>query len=275
MQAIASRRLCLLTLAAMLAACACGGQHPSARETTSSAQSVDAVPVTVASVGFDEGAQAHFVLLIDPADRRALPILIGDNEAQAILLALRGIKPVRPLSDDLLGAVISRTGNRVDRVEISNLRGEIYFAKIFMDGGKYEIDSRPSDAIALATETHAPIYVAAPLFINAPHADLAERTPAVPGPLVATAFGITVQDLTPSLAAAFNAPAGGGVLVAETTPEAERAGVVRGDIVTRVDSHAVTRISDFSANIDAVKTTEPVALTLDRAGAIRTVTLSR
>ncbi|MGB6555753.1 MAG: bifunctional nuclease domain-containing protein [Candidatus Binataceae bacterium] len=274
MQAFAARHLCLLTLAATLAACACG-QHAAAPGSTSSARSADAVRVTVATVGFDEEAQAHFVLLVDSGDRRELPILIGHVEAQSILLSLRGVKPARPLTDNLLGTVISQTGNRIDRVEISNLRGETYYAKIFMDAGKYTIDSRPSDAIALAMDSGAPIYVAAPLFINAPRASLAERPPMEPGPHVATALGITVQDLTPALAAAFSLPSGGGVLVADTTPAAEHAGIARGDIVTQVDSHAVTQASDFSAGIDAVKSTGPIAITLDRSGTQRTITIAR
>ncbi|HUY39554.1 MAG TPA: bifunctional nuclease domain-containing protein [Candidatus Binataceae bacterium] len=274
MQAFAARHLCLLTLAATLAACACG-QHAPAAGTSSSPRSGDAVRVTVATVGFDEAAQAHFVLLVDPGDRRELPILIGNVEAQSIVLSLRGVKPARPLTDNLLGTVISQTGNRIDRVEISNLRGEIYYAKIFMDDGKYTIDSRPSDAIALAMDSGAPIYVAAPLFVNAPHANLVEREPAQSGPRVATALGITVQDLTPALAAAFDLPLGGGVLVADTTPAAAHAGVARGDIVTQVDSRAITQASDFSAGIDAVKSTAPVAITFDRAGTQRTIMIAR
>ncbi|MGC1677333.1 MAG: bifunctional nuclease domain-containing protein [Candidatus Binataceae bacterium] len=273
MRVFAGRHLCLLIIAATLAACACG-QHASAQD-PSPARSADAVRVTVATVGFDEEAQAHFVLLVDSADRRELPILIGNVEAQSILLSLRGVKPARPLTDNLLGTVISQTGNRIDRVEISNLRGEIYYAKIFMDSGKYTIDSRPSDAIALAMDSGAPIYVAAPLFINAPRAKLAERPSAQPDPQVATALGITVQDLTPALAAAFSLPSGTGVLVADTTPAAEHAGVARGDIVTQVDSRAVTQASDFSAGIDAAKRTEPIAITLDRAGTTRTITIAR
>jgi bifunctional DNase/RNase len=273
MRAVAGRRICLLMLAAILAACACGNHNP-APGNTPSARGGDAVPVTVATVGFDEGAQAHFVLLVDSRGGRELPILIGNTEAQAILLALRGVTPVRPLTDNLLGAVINQTGHRIDRVEISNLRGEIYFAKIYLDAGKYAIDSRPSDAIALATEAHAPIYVAAPLFINAPNAKLAAREP-LAGPRVATALGITVQDLTPALAAAFNVPGGSGVLVADSGPAARRAGIARGDIVTRIDSRAVTQAADFSAGIDAVKSTGPITITLNRAGTLSTVTLPR
>ena len=274
MQAFAARHLCLLTLAATLAACSCGQRVP-APGNSPSARSADAVRVTVATVGFDEEAQAHFVLLVDSGDRRELPILIGNVEAQSILLSLRGIKPVRPLTDNLLGTVINQTGNRIDRVEISNLRGEIYYAKIFMDAGKYTIDSRPSDAIALAMDSGAPIYVAAPLFVNAPNASLAERPSVKPAPHVATALGITVQDLTPALAAAFGLPSGSGVLVADTTAAAEHTGVARGDIVTQVDSRAVTRASDFSAGIDAVKSGAPISITLDRAGTQRTITIAR
>ncbi|HVA80611.1 MAG TPA: bifunctional nuclease domain-containing protein [Candidatus Binataceae bacterium] len=274
MRAIAVRHLCLLGLAAMLAACACG-RHAPAPGNQTAALSDGAVPVTVATVGFDEEARTHFVLLVDSGGHRELPILIGDNEAQAILLALRKIKPVRPLTDNLLGTVISQTGNHVDGVEISHLEDEIYYAKIFMDGGKYAIDSRPSDAIAIAMEAGAPIYVAAPLFIDASNASLARGAPARSAPRTATALGITVEDLTPALAAAFSVPAGAGVLVADAGPAALRAGVARGDIVTRVNSRAVTTPSDFSAGIDAVKTADPIAITLTHDGGARTITLPR
>ncbi len=259
-------------LAAMLAACACG-QHDRASVHNPAATSSDSVQVKVATVGFDEQAQAHFVLLIDSAGGRELPIIIGDNEAQAILLALRGVKPPRPLSDNLLDSVIIQTGNRIDRVEISNLQGEIYFAKIYLDNGKYAIDSRPSDAIALAMQAHAPIFVAAPLFINEPNRNLAGASPSISGPKTAIALGITVQDLTPELAAAFDWRSGHGVLVADADSAAMRAGIIRGDIVTQVNSHPVTRVTDFTSGIEAVRSGGPVTITVDRAGKARKITI--
>ena len=91
-------------------------------------------------------------------------MMIGESEATAILLALHGVKPERPFTNDLVRSIIGQTGNRVDRVVIGDMRDETYYATIYMDGGRYSIDSRPSDAIALAMGMNAPIYVNAQTF---------------------------------------------------------------------------------------------------------------
>ena len=137
--------------------------------------SPDEVRVQVARVGFDNETGSNYVLLLDESDSRVLPIMIGESEATAILLALHGIKPERPLTHDLVRSIIGQTGNRVDRIEIADLRDEIYYATIYMDGGRYTIDSRPSDAIALAMNMNAPIYVNTKLFESAPTVGLVPR----------------------------------------------------------------------------------------------------
>lgn len=103
---------------------------------------------------------SHFVLLSD--GRRELHIMIGPFEAQSISLALEGSRPDRPLSHDLIKAILDRMGLEVDRIVIDDLWNAIYYAKIYVRRGKVEaeIDSRPSDAIALAVRCEAPIYVA-------------------------------------------------------------------------------------------------------------------
>ena len=159
------------------------------------------------------------MLLLDESDSRALPIMIGESEATAILLALHGIKPERPLTHDLVRSIIGQTGNRVDRIEIADLRDEIYYATIYMDGGRYTIDSRPSDAIALAMNMNAPIYVNNKLFESAPTVGL------IPGgkiPDTAHAMGLTVEQLTPDLAIAFGQSNARGVLVSEVDSSAKR-----------------------------------------------------
>ncbi len=272
MRAVGGRFICLW-LAALVAACACG-RSPQA--TGGAAQSSiahpDEVRVHVTSVGFDQATGAHYVLLHDDGQARELPIMIGDNEAQAILLALHNIKPDRPLTHDLLRSVIEETGNRLDRILISDMRDEVFYAKLFLDKGRVTIDSRPSDAIALAMASKAPIYVNSKLFEDAPDAGLG-MLPAGKVPQVAHALGMTVEQLTPELAGYFGAPESGGVLVSEVDAAAQKAGVARGDLVVKVGERQVKALDDFEQTIAAARNSGAVNVTIVRSGADRTVML--
>lgn len=214
----------------------------------------------VTSVGMDRDSGAHYVLLDDQSQQRALPILIGDNEAQAIMLELHGLQPPRPLTHDLLRSVIEDTGNRVDRVVISEMRDEVFFAKIFLDHGKTPIDSRPSDAIALAMGTNAPIYVNDRLLQARSEVGMAGTR----FPRSVLAAGVRVQELTPEIAAYFNVPPRSAVLVADAGPEAGRAGLHPGDLITRVDGKPVKALDDFDRIIDRHKDGAPVRFTVKR-----------
>ena len=196
--------------------------------------------------------------------------MIGENEATAILLALHGIKPERPFTHDLIRSIIGKTGNSVDRIEIADMRDEIYYATIYMDGGRYTIDSRPSDAIALAMNMNAPIYVNTKLFESAPSIGQGGGGKI---PDTARALGLTVEQLTPDLASAFGEPGGHGVLVSEVDSSAKKAGVARGDIVVKVGNSDVKALDDFNRQVANVKNGE-VKLTLNRDGSNRTVTLA-
>ncbi|MCX7878190.1 MAG: DUF151 domain-containing protein [Ignavibacteria bacterium] len=102
----------------------------------------------------------YALILKEIGGERRLPIIIGSFEAQHIALELEGIKPPRPLTHDLLKNVIEQMGFSVAYVYINELRDGTFFAKIKMDVGSIdEIDSRPSDAIALALKFSVPIYV--------------------------------------------------------------------------------------------------------------------
>ena len=92
---------------------------------------------------------------------RYLPIWIGANEADAIALKLQQVSVSRPLTHDLLGSVIQELGAKVNHIVVSDLSDDTFFAKIVIqhNGTQTEIDSRPSDAIALAVRTDSPIYV--------------------------------------------------------------------------------------------------------------------
>jgi bifunctional DNase/RNase len=269
MKAVGGRHFCLLLLAAVVAACSCGRSPSNSSE--SAKISPDEVRVQVARVGFDDQSGANYVLLVDEKESRALPIMIGESEAQAIMLALHGIKPERPFTHDLIRSIIGKTGNKVDRIVIADLRDEIYYATIYMDGGRYSIDSRPSDAIALAMGMNAPIYVNDKLFESAPAIGLSAGGKI---PDTARALGLTVEQLTPDLASALGEPAARGVLVSAVSTSASKAGVARGDIVTRVGDRDVKALDDFSRQVASAGNGGAVTLTLDRDGSSRTVTLA-
>ena len=104
---------------------------------------------------------AYALLLKETYGVRRLPIIIGAFEAQAITLEIEGIKPPRPLTHDLLKSIVDDVGAQVTEVFINELKDNTFFAKIIIETSSIEneIDSRPSDAIALAVRTGAPIYV--------------------------------------------------------------------------------------------------------------------
>jgi len=101
------------------------------------------------------------VILREKGTERYLPIWIGPAEADAITIKLQGVIPPRPLTHDLLESIISKLGARVKSVIVSDLQNDTFYAKLILDmkGEPLELDSRPSDAMAIAIRTDAPIYV--------------------------------------------------------------------------------------------------------------------
>ena len=109
-----------------------------------------------------ETAEPQVIVLKETDGERSFPILIGISEAVAIDRKVRGYEPARPLTHDLLASVISRMGGEVARIEVCGLRDNTFYARLLItrDGESIEVDSRPSDAIALAVRLDSPIYVA-------------------------------------------------------------------------------------------------------------------
>ena len=104
---------------------------------------------------------AYAILLKEVEGVRRLPIIIGAFETQAIALEMEGIKPPRPLTHDLLKTLVDNLGATVVEIVVSELKENTFYAKIILEASSLtnEIDARPSDAIALAVRTFAPIYV--------------------------------------------------------------------------------------------------------------------
>jgi bifunctional DNase/RNase len=120
------------------------------------------IEVTIDSIRVSLMSQHRVVVLKDTSSDRYLPIWIGPCEADAITIELQEMPPQRPLTHDLLKTVIREMGGKVVHIHINDLRNDVYYARIVVDvrGNQIEIDSRPSDAIALAVRVKTPIYVA-------------------------------------------------------------------------------------------------------------------
>jgi bifunctional DNase/RNase len=231
-------------LLVVVAGAGCAGRHDSG-------PAPGQVRVEVAHVGFDNRRGAHYLLLEDRSGKRKLEILIGDQAARAIVFEMRGIKP--------------RTGNHLDRVVITRVHDQIYYAEIVLDDGRLRIDSRPSDAIALAMGLDAPIFVNGHLLQGADglagglssHASL---------PATVETEGISVQELSVPIAKYFSRAPQSGVLVAEVSGPAASAGLRSGDIVTAVGKNPVHAPADFVAMMAAARDAPAVTLSVIRGG---------
>ena len=118
--------------------------------------------MTLYGVSFEPIGKQPIVLLKTVDDERFLTIWIGHPEAAAILMKLQGASPPRPMTHDLVTDIISELQGEVVRVTVTELRENTYYARITIvqDGREVEVDSRPSDAIALAVRCEAQIFAA-------------------------------------------------------------------------------------------------------------------
>ncbi len=118
--------------------------------------------MVIYGVSFDLVGKQPIVLLKTADGNKFLPIWIGHPEAAAILMKLQGAPTPRPMTHDLLTEVLAQLDARVVRITVTELRENTFYASITVqqDGSEIEIDSRPSDAIALAVRAEAPIFVA-------------------------------------------------------------------------------------------------------------------
>lgn len=118
--------------------------------------------VQIYGVSFDMVGKQPIVLLKTVDDNRYLPIWIGHPEAAAILMKLQGADTPRPMTHDLMVDMLDQVETKVEKISVNELRDNTFFATITLSlaGTEVEIDSRPSDALALAVRVQAPIFVA-------------------------------------------------------------------------------------------------------------------
>jgi bifunctional DNase/RNase len=134
---------------------------------------MDLVEVELARVVIHQKGDQQYIHLRERHGNRGFPIVIGFNEVEEINRKLSGMQPPRPLTHDLIGRIIASLGHRLARVVISELRETTFYATLVLrprdtgdaaTGADKTVDCRPSDAIALAVQTGAPILVARDVF---------------------------------------------------------------------------------------------------------------
>ncbi|MFH0702735.1 MAG: bifunctional nuclease family protein [bacterium] len=127
------------------------------------------IEMQVMGIALDTKTGSPIVVLSDKETRRALPIWIGSAEASAIIRQIENIVSARPMTHDLICNILKSTEYKVTKIEINDINTDTYYANIFIsheDGKNFVIDSRPSDAIAVALRTKSPIYVTANVIAN-------------------------------------------------------------------------------------------------------------
>ncbi|MBO5434718.1 bifunctional nuclease family protein, partial [bacterium] len=127
------------------------------------------IEMKVMGIALDTRTGSPIVVLHDKDNRKALPIWIGSAEASAIIRKIENLTVSRPMTHDLIINMIEKLGYTLDKIEINDVEKETYYATMFIkdkDGNLTEIDSRPSDAIAVAIRVEAPIFVTANVISN-------------------------------------------------------------------------------------------------------------
>lgn len=134
------------------------------------------IRMTVRGIALDPITNMPIIILKDAEEKRALPIWVGIFEANAIALELEKIATPRPMTHDLIKNILDGLGATVQQIVVNDLKDNTFFAviEVSYNGNVVNIDSRPSDAIALALRVNAPIYVTEKVVSKAKRIDIAE-----------------------------------------------------------------------------------------------------
>jgi uncharacterized protein len=155
------------------------------------------VEMRVARVGVDAAGSAFIVVLREVHGTRVLPIWIGQAEAEAIVMELQAVVRERPMTHDLLVNLLTALGATVQRVTVLRVEQRTYFASLHLhrDGESLLIDARPSDSIAIALRTAAPIFAADDLLVSLDDGELLVPPPATPDGARSSGTEMTADEL--------------------------------------------------------------------------------
>ncbi|WP_043528177.1 bifunctional nuclease domain-containing protein [Litchfieldella xinjiangensis] len=211
----------------------------------------DMAEVEIASVAVTGPSGPPVVLLREPGERAVIPIFVGPVEATAILRGLRGDRPYRPMTHELVSTMLRDMDARLERVYIDDLLGGTFLGmlELHMDGRDTPlyIDSRPSDAIALALYGRATIHVSPKVMAASRYIEYRGMDDQV-----VTAVGVTVTALDDELREALALPNRPGLLVSGVSGPARQAGLEPGALLLAVNGKPPETPMDF---LDTVRKT--------------------
>lgn len=243
--------------------------------TTGAAQENTVVEMKVKRVMIDPSIKTPtaVVILENVKEKMLIPIWIGSEEATSIAIELENVAIPRPNTHDLIRNILHGVGITLQRITITDLRSNIYYANITLrhKGQDFQIDSRPSDAIAVALRMKAPIYASSQVLAKAKQLPPAERA----GDDLRKILGIHAQEMTAELASLLDVQVKRGVLVADVDlgSVASEAGLQRGDIILKANDKAVQKITELESFFQSIKKPAQVKLELLRKGKTATVLL--
>jgi hypothetical protein len=213
------------------------------------------------------------VLLESLKEKKLIPIWIGNEEATSIAVELENVTVPRPNTHDLIRNILQGIGAAMHRIIITDLRNNVYYATITLrlKGQDYQIDSRPSDAIAVALRMRAPIFASSQVLAKAGQVPFSERAKEDSLKI----FGLQVQDLTPALASLLDLQVKQGVLVAdvELGSAGFDAGIQRGDIILKTNDRPINKVADLESFLKTLKKPSQARLEVLRKGKPTTVVL--
>jgi bifunctional DNase/RNase len=228
------------------------------------------VQMEVKGVRMDPVAQNPVVILADKAEKRVIPIWIGLLEASAIEKELRNTTSPRPMTHDLLYAILGHVEAKVKEVKILDLKEHTYFATLLLTVNKrrIEVDARPSDAIIIALKSKAPIYIAARILAD-------QGISLTQGEDGTEHHGIRIQELTPELASHFDFKGEKGILVSEVLSgsASEASGIKAGDIISKVNSKEIGNLEEFESALQAGKESGSIRVSVFRDGKTKEIHL--
>jgi bifunctional DNase/RNase len=226
----------------------------------------DVVEMKVKRVFLDRSAQTRtaVVILENAKEKAFIPIWIGDEEATSIAIELEHVATPRPNTHDLIRNILDGFEAAMQQITITDLRDNIYYAVITLklNGQEVQIDSRPSDAIAVALRMKAPIYASTKVLAKAKQLP----SPETPREGFRKIMGIHLQELSLDLAHLFKAKIGVLVAYVELGSAASKAGIHRGDIIFKVDGQEVHKVGDLESFLDGVQAPMQIKMEVLREG---------
>jgi len=261
----------ILVVGVMVAAGTVGADESQRRSRVLDPDPTTMTVMEIASLTIEPLTATPMVLLRNPDSGDLVPIMIGAAEARAILLALHGSGLPRPMTHDLLHDVIEALGGQLQRVYVDDLVDNTFLGILELrDPDRDErvlVDSRPSDALALALRADVPILVSAKVIDRAreqQYAPLDENQ-------VAAALGLTVVQIDADIRESLALPERPGVIISQARGAARDAGLEAGMMILKVNDKAVDSPLDFLEQVGAAPAGETVRITVWVTGRERVI----